>query len=70
MRLIGNIIWLILGGLITSVEYLLASLALMITIIGITILMGYMVIVRTMIIRRIFRWKIIVLLKNANFGSL
>ncbi len=35
MRLIGNIIWLILGGLITSVEYLLASLALMITIIGI-----------------------------------
>lgn len=35
MKLIGNIIWLIFGGLITSIEYLISSLLLMITIIGI-----------------------------------
>lgn len=35
MKLLGNIIWLIFGGLITSVEYLISSLLLMVTIIGI-----------------------------------
>ncbi|MCD8194152.1 MAG: YccF domain-containing protein [Tannerellaceae bacterium] len=35
MKFLGNIIWLICGGLITCIEYLLASILLMITIIGI-----------------------------------
>ncbi len=35
MRLLGNIIWLLCGGLITAMEYLAASLVLLITIIGI-----------------------------------
>lgn len=35
MSLIGNLIWLIFGGLIVAVEYFVASLALMITIVGI-----------------------------------
>lgn len=35
MKTIGNIIWLIFGGLLTAVEYILASLVMMITIIGI-----------------------------------
>ncbi|MDD2436180.1 MAG: YccF domain-containing protein [Massilibacteroides sp.] len=35
MKFLGNIIWLLFGGIITSVEYLLASLVLIITIIGI-----------------------------------
>ena len=35
MKLLGNIIWLIFGGLITAVEYLISSLCMMITIIGI-----------------------------------
>lgn len=35
MRFLGNIIWLIFGGLITAIEYFVASLVLMITIIGI-----------------------------------
>ena len=35
MRLIGNIIWLIFGGLATAVEYILASLPFLISIIGI-----------------------------------
>ena len=35
MRFLGNIIWLIFGGLITSIEYLISSLCLMVTIIGI-----------------------------------
>jgi uncharacterized membrane protein YccF (DUF307 family) len=35
MKLLGNIIWLIFGGLITSIEYLIASILMMITIIGI-----------------------------------
>jgi len=35
MRLLGNILWLIFGGLLTAVEYLIGSVALMITIIGI-----------------------------------
>lgn len=35
MKFLGNIIWLICGGIITSVEYLISSLLLMVTIIGI-----------------------------------
>ena len=35
MRVLGNIIWLIFGGLAVFVEYILAGLALCITIIGI-----------------------------------
>jgi len=35
MRLLGNIVWLIFGGLIIAIEYLIGSLILMITIIGI-----------------------------------
>ncbi|MGP1435919.1 MAG: YccF domain-containing protein [Phocaeicola sp.] len=35
MKVLGNIIWLIFGGAETAIEYFLASVALMITIIGI-----------------------------------
>ncbi len=35
MKTLGNLIWLICGGLLSAVEYLLASLLMMITIIGI-----------------------------------
>ena len=35
MRILGNIIWLIVGGFIIALEYAIASLCLMITIIGI-----------------------------------
>ncbi|WP_010662408.1 YccF domain-containing protein [Marinilabilia salmonicolor] len=35
MSLLGNLIWLIFGGLITAIEYFVASILLMITIIGI-----------------------------------
>ncbi len=35
MKFLGNIIWLLFGGIITSVEYLISSLILMVTIIGI-----------------------------------
>ena len=35
MKLLGNIIWLVLGGLVTAIEYVISSLCLMITIIGI-----------------------------------
>ncbi len=35
MRLIGNLIWLIFGGLVIAIEYMVASILLMITIIGI-----------------------------------
>jgi uncharacterized membrane protein YccF (DUF307 family) len=35
MKLLGNIIWLILGGIITAIEYLVASIGMMLTIIGI-----------------------------------
>lgn len=35
MNFLGNIVWLLFGGLLTAVEYLIASLVLMITIIGI-----------------------------------
>jgi uncharacterized membrane protein YccF (DUF307 family) len=35
MKFIGNIIWLLFGGLIISIEYVISALLLMITIIGI-----------------------------------
>ena len=35
MNLVGNIIWLIFGGLIVAIEYFLSSILLFITIIGI-----------------------------------
>ncbi|MEM9052847.1 MAG: YccF domain-containing protein, partial [Bacteroidota bacterium] len=35
MRTLGNIIWLVFGGLITSIEYLISSILMMITIVGI-----------------------------------
>jgi uncharacterized membrane protein YccF (DUF307 family) len=35
MRFIGNIIWLLFGGFFTAIEYIIASVVLMITIIGI-----------------------------------
>lgn len=35
MRTIGNIIWLIFGGIAIAVEYAIASLLLMLTIVGI-----------------------------------
>ena len=34
MKILGNIIWLIFGGLHTAIEYFIAGLVLMITIIG------------------------------------
>ena len=35
MNFLGNLIWLIFGGLIIAIEYLIGSLVLMVTIIGI-----------------------------------
>lgn len=35
MKFLGNIIWLVFGGLAVAIEYFVASLALMVTIIGI-----------------------------------
>lgn len=35
MKFLGNIIWLIFGGLITALEYFISSILMMITIIGI-----------------------------------
>ena len=35
MRFLGNIIWLVFGGIIISIEYLISSILLMVTIIGI-----------------------------------
>ena len=35
MKFLGNIIWLLFGGIVISVEYLVASLILFVTIIGI-----------------------------------
>lgn len=35
MSLLMNILWLVLGGLVTAVEYIVASVGLMVTIIGI-----------------------------------
>jgi len=35
MSILGNILWLIFGGLITAIEYFIASLILILTIVGI-----------------------------------
>jgi len=35
MKIIGNIIWLVFGGIIIAVEYFIGSIILMITIVGI-----------------------------------
>lgn len=35
MRILGNILWLIFGGLITALEYFISSVILIVTIIGI-----------------------------------
>lgn len=35
MKFIGNIIWLVFGGIVISLEYVVSSLVLMLTIIGI-----------------------------------
>jgi uncharacterized membrane protein YccF (DUF307 family) len=35
MNLLGNLIWLIFGGIIIAIEYFIASIILMITIVGI-----------------------------------
>lgn len=35
MKLLGNIVWWIFGGLATAIEYFVASVAMMVTIIGI-----------------------------------
>ena len=35
MKLVGNLIWLIFGGIIVAIEYIIASMILMITIVGI-----------------------------------
>lgn len=35
MSLLGNLIWLVFGGIIIAVEYLISSVLLMITIVGI-----------------------------------
>jgi uncharacterized membrane protein YccF (DUF307 family) len=35
MKILGNIIWLIFGGIVIAIEYFIGSLALIITIIGI-----------------------------------
>jgi uncharacterized membrane protein YccF (DUF307 family) len=35
MKIIGNLIWLIFGGIIIAIEYFIGSIALMLTIIGI-----------------------------------
>jgi len=35
MKLIGNLIWLIFGGLVISIEYFIGSIVLILTIVGI-----------------------------------
>ncbi|MEG1749461.1 MAG: YccF domain-containing protein [Tannerellaceae bacterium] len=35
MKFLGNILWLICGGIITAMEYFISSLLLMVTIVGI-----------------------------------
>lgn len=35
MKFIGNIIWLVFGGIVISLEYMVSSILLMITIVGI-----------------------------------
>jgi uncharacterized membrane protein YccF (DUF307 family) len=47
MKILGNLIWLIFGGIIIAIEYFIGSLILMITIIGIpfglqTLKMGWL----------------------------
>ena len=36
MKILGNLIWLLFGGIIIAIEYIIGSLILMITIVGIT----------------------------------
>ena len=35
MRILGNLVWLIFGGIIVAIEYFISSFILMITIVGI-----------------------------------
>jgi len=35
MKLLGNLIWLVFGGIIISIEYIISSILLMVTIVGI-----------------------------------
>ena len=35
MKILGNLIWLIFGGIIIAIEYIIGSIILMITIVGI-----------------------------------
>jgi len=35
MRILGNVLWLIFGGIIIAIEYFISSILLMVTIIGI-----------------------------------
>ena len=35
MKTLGNIIWIVFGGFIIAIEYVIGSIALMVTIIGI-----------------------------------
>ncbi len=35
MKFLGNIIWLLFGGIVTAIEYLISSILMMVTIIGI-----------------------------------
>ena len=35
MKIIGNIIWLVFGGIIIAIEYFIGSIVLMVTIVGI-----------------------------------
>jgi uncharacterized membrane protein YccF (DUF307 family) len=35
MNIVGNLIWLIFGGIIIAIEYFIGSIVLMITIVGI-----------------------------------
>ncbi len=35
MKILGNIVWLVFGGIIIAIEYFIGSIALMITVIGI-----------------------------------
>lgn len=47
MKILGNLIWLLLGGIIIAIEYIIGSLILMITIVGIpfglqTLKMGWL----------------------------
>jgi uncharacterized membrane protein YccF (DUF307 family) len=35
MRILGNIIWLLFGGIIIAIEYVIGSIVLMVTIVGI-----------------------------------